>query len=92
MTYTYRRTKEDHPKNDTHVHHDGVHIGRIYQFDSGAQDGLWGWFGAWSGPGNSGRVDSFEEALDAIKFIHQKIFEGDGVHRWPDGTVSRLVK
>lgn len=61
MAYTYRKTNEEHPKYETLVHYDGVNIARIYQFDSGPQSGQRGWFGKWSGPGNSGRADSLEE-------------------------------
>ena len=92
MAYTYRKLNVDHPKNDTEVSHDGIKIARIYQFDSGPQQDLWGWFGRWSGPGNSGRAESLEEALAAVKYMHQKLVEGGGEHRWPDHTVSRWLR
>jgi len=92
MAYTYRKTGEPYPKNNINVSHDGKRIARIYQYSSGPEDGLWGWFGRWSGPGHSGRADSLEEALEAVKFMHQKMIEGGGEHRWPDHTVSRLLE
>lgn len=54
MKFFHRPTvlEETNPENDRCIFADSNCIARVYRFEHGPQQGVWGWFGQWAAEGN----------------------------------------
>lgn len=71
--WSHRATWPDSGDKDRLVLCDGQKTGRIYLLKHGPQAGGWQWSGAWIGPDHGGIVETFEDALEAVRSGYLKI-------------------
>ena len=69
MRFIHRATdlQDSDPKTDRSIFADGDYIARVYQYQHGPQQGLWGWFGQWPAENNVGMEATLQHALKAVK-------------------------
>lgn len=53
--------------DDFTVYRDGLRVGRIYKERYGPLKDQWQWFGRWVGNNNSGKCETLDEALKAVR-------------------------
>ena len=73
MSWSHRPTWKDSGDNDRTVLNGGMIAGRILYVSQGPQTGQWRWSGSWIGPGHCGIVESFDQALEAVRNGYREI-------------------